>query len=263
MELRLPTTGPDNELGGRIAVVTGAGGGIGRAVAHRLALSGAVVVATDRRVTAAEQTAAGIRAAGGQAEGWAVDVADAQAMAATFDHVVEQFCSLDILVNNAGVVTAPAPLASFDEAAFDRLFAVNVKGVFLGLRHALPHMIEQRRGAVVNIASVSAVRNVRNLGPYAATKHAVVALTRAAATEVGEYGIRVNALLPGPTETPLVVGRAGAETGAGEEFAAQVPLGRISQPEEQAEAAVFLASDRASFISGSSLLVDGALAYVD
>ncbi|MCW2795718.1 MAG: short-chain dehydrogenase [Nocardioides sp.] len=256
-------TGPDDELEGRVAVVTGAGGGIGRAVALRLARAGAIVVVADRRLAAAEQTAADITAAGGQAQPMSVDVVDGSAVASMFDVTVTRWGALDILVNNAGVVTEPSPLASFDEDDFDRLVAVNFKGVFLGLRHGLPHMIEQGRGVVVNVASVSAIRNVRNLGPYAATKHAVVALTRAAATEVGEHGVRVNALLPGPTNTPLVVGREGAETGAGDEFAGQVPLGRISQPEEQAEAALFLVSDRAGFISGSSLLVDGAMAYVD
>jgi NAD(P)-dependent dehydrogenase (short-subunit alcohol dehydrogenase family) len=253
--------GVGDNLSGRVAVVTGAGGGIGRAVALRMALAGATVIAGDRRLGAAEETAA--LGAGGVVIARELDVTQSDSVAELMRRTVHEQGSLDIVVNNAGVVTAPAPVADFDEEAFDRIFAVNVKGVFLGMRHGLPHMIEQGTGVILNVASVSAVRNVRNLGAYAASKHAVVALTRAAATEVGAQGIRVNALLPGATNTPLVTGRAGAPTGAGDEFATKIPLGRISEPAEQAEAALFLVSDRASFVNGSSLLVDGGQAYLD
>jgi NAD(P)-dependent dehydrogenase (short-subunit alcohol dehydrogenase family) len=164
-------------------------------------------------------------------------------------------------VNNAGIVGARRPIARFAEEDFDRIFAVNVKGVFLGLRHALPPMLDRGRGAIVNVASVTAVRNEPELGPYAASKHAVVALTRAAAVEAAPHGVRVNALLPGPTDTPMVRGRPGAPTGAIEAYARQVPLGRVATPEEQAEVVLFLVSPRASFVTGEAVLADGGLAY--
>ena len=170
--------------------------------------------------------------------------------------------SLDILVNNAGVVTPPSPIAEFDERAFDRLMNVNVKGVFLGLRHALPVMIAQGHGVVLNVGSITAIKTIAGLGPYSASKHAVTALTRAAAIEAGPHGVRVNELLPGPTLTPMVTGPADAPTGAEVEFSAQVPLGRVSMPEEQAEAVLFLVSARSSYVNGASLLVDGGLAWV-
>jgi NAD(P)-dependent dehydrogenase (short-subunit alcohol dehydrogenase family) len=258
----LPAADP-NELKGRVAVITGGGVGIGLAIALRLGAAGATVVVSGRHGDPLQDAVARIEALGGTAEARLADVREPGAVEGLIDASVERWGALDILVNNAGIVVPPAPIAEFSEAAFDRIFAVNVKGVFLGMRHGLPHMVRQGGGVVLNVSSVSAVRNVRNLGPYAASKHAVVALTRAAATENGGSGIRVNALLPGPTRTRMVVGLPESPTGADESFAEQVPLGRISEPDEQAEAALFLVSDRSSFITGASLLVDGGLAWVD
>jgi len=263
MTTRYMPPSDSHELAGRVAVVTGGGVGIGRAIAHRVAAAGAVVVVAGRRIDALEAVRGEILELGGRSGAVVTDVRDRGAVAALISGTVEKHGRIDILVNNAGVVVPPSPIASFDEDAFERLFAVNTTSVFLGMRYALPHMIAQRSGVILNISSVSAVRNVKNLGPYAATKHAVDALTRAAATENGRWGIRVNALLPGPTRTRMVVGRDDAPTGADTEFARQVPLGRIGEPDEQAEAALFLVSDRSSFINGASLLADGGLAWVD
>ena len=237
-------------------MVTGAGGGIGRAIARRLAAAGARVIAADRRLTAAQQTADvdGIDAR-------ELDVTDSSAVADLIGATIRDHGALDVLVNNAGIVGRRAPLAELDEADFDRVMAVNVKGVFLGLRHGLPPMLERGRGAIVNVASVTAVRNEPQLGVYAASKHAVVALTRAAAIEAAPRGVRVNALLPGPTNTPMVAGTPDRPTGALEAYSRTVPLGRVSSPEEQAEVALFLASPRASFVTGEALLADGGLAY--
>ena len=262
MTLTLPAPDP-NELAGRVALITGGGVGIGHAIAVRLAAAGATVVVAGRKQAALDETVELIAAAGGRASSHAADVREQGAVHSLVEATIERNGSLDILINNAGIVVPPAPIAQFDEEAFDRIFAVNVKGVFLGMRYALPHMIRQGSGVVLNIGSVSAVRNVRDLGPYAATKHAVTALTRAAATENGGLGVRVNALLPGATRTRMVVGRPEEPTGADAAFAAQVPMGRISEPEEQAEAALFLVSDRSSYVNGASLLVDGGLAWVD
>jgi NAD(P)-dependent dehydrogenase (short-subunit alcohol dehydrogenase family) len=244
-----------------VIALTGAGRGIGRATALRLAQAGAHVVASDRRELAAE-TASAIRSAGGSAEWHCADVTSAKQMGGLVATVLARHGRLDGFVNNAGVVQRPGPLAETEEADFDRVFAVNVKGVFLGLRYALPPMLQRGSGAIVNVASITAVRHQPDLAVYGASKHAVVALSRAAAIEAGPRGVRVNALLPGPTETPMVVGRAGdPPNGAAERFADQVPLGRMAQPEEQAEVIAFLLSSRASFVSGEAILADGALAY--
>lgn len=262
--MRIPSIPPADptELAGRVSVITGGGVGIGRAIAIRFAQAGSTVVVAGRKIDALDDTVAEITAAGGTAQAVVVDVRDSAAVQSLMADTVKRWNSLDILVNNAGTVAVPAPIAEWREESFDRIFAVNVRGVFLGMRYALPFMIAQGSGVVLNISSVSAVRNVHNLGPYAATKHAVDALTRAAATENGALGIRVNGLLPGPTRTRMVVGTVDSPTTAGDGFAAEVPLGRLSEPEEQAEAALFLVSDRAAYITGASLLVDGGLAYV-
>ena len=258
----MPDAGPDQEFAGRTAVVTGAGSGIGRATAQLLALHGAHVIAVDRRPDGLESVVADILAAGGSASSVVADVTDSAAIAEIMSTATQIRGSLDILVNNAGVVTPPSPIAEFDERAFDRLMNVNVKGVFLGLRHALPVMIAQGHGVVLNVGSITAIKTIAGLVPYSASKHAVTALTRAAAIEAGPHGVRVNELLPGPTLTPMVTGPADAPTGAEVEFSAQVPLGRVSMPEEQAEAVLFLVSARSSYVNGASLLVDGGLAWV-
>ena len=253
---------PDQEFSGRTAVITGAGSGIGRATTRLLARHGAHVIAVDRRADGLEGLVREILDTGGSAASVVADVTNSAAVAEIMSTAGRARGSLDILVNNAGVVVPPCPIAEFDEDSFDRLMDVNVKGVFLGLRHALPVMIAQGHGVVLNVGSITAVKTIAGLGPYAASKHAVTALTRAAAVEAGPHGVRVNELLPGPTLTPMVSGPSGSPTGAEHAFAAQVPLGRVSAPEEQAEAVLFLVSGRSSYVNGASLLVDGGLAWI-
>ena len=250
------------EVLGQIAVITGAGSGIGLAIARLLASHGAHVVGVGLKAEPLEQMVAAIHGAGGSAEFVCADVVESLALQRIMAEAAANHGALDILVNNAGVVVPPTPIAEFDERRFDRLMDVNVKGVFLGMRHALPIMIEQGHGVILNVGSVTSIKTVPGMGPYAASKRAVTALTRAAAMEVGSSGIRVNELLPGPTLTPMVLGRPGEPTGAEEAFARQVPLGRVSSPEEQAEAALFLVSRRSSYVNGASLLVDGGLAWI-
>ena len=219
------------------------------------------MIAVDRRADGLTSLVAEIVASGGSAAPVVADVTDGTAVGEIMSTASNARGSLDIVVNNAGVVVPPRPLAEYDESAFDRLMDVNVRGVFLGLRHALPVMIAQGHGVVLNVGSVTAVKTIVGLGPYSASKHAVTALTRTAAVEAGPHGVRVNELLPGPTLTPMVKGRDGSPTGAADAFAEEVPLGRVSTPEEQAEAALFLVSDRSAFVNGASLLVDGGLAW--
>lgn len=257
----MDTLDTQRRLEGRIALVTGAGSGIGRAVSILLTRCGAHVVIADRKADRVHELSSAIRAEGGQCTAVTLDVADHAWFGAVVTAVVETHGRLDILINNAGLVTAPTSIAEFDESHFDRLMAVNLKGVFNGMNHALPVMIAAGRGTVLNVGSVTAVKVVSGLGPYAASKQAVTALTRAGALEAGPHGVRVNELQPGPTETPLVTGPPDALTGAGAGLARQVPLGRLATPEEQAHAALFLVSDEASFVNGASLLVDGGMAW--
>jgi NAD(P)-dependent dehydrogenase (short-subunit alcohol dehydrogenase family) len=236
---------------GRIAIVTGAAGGIGRATALRLAAAGAAVLAADRREEVAE-TAAAVAAAGGTALHRIVDVTDDEQVRGLVEAALERFGRLDAMVNNAGAVGPPAPLAEMDPAAFDRTLAVNARGTFLGMKHALGPMLAQGSGAIVNVASVTAITALPGLGAYTASKHAVVGLTRVGAVEGAAAGVRVNAVLPGPTATRMI----GAE-----DFSSQVPLGRAADPSEPAAVICFLASDAASFVTGESILVDGGMTY--
>jgi NAD(P)-dependent dehydrogenase (short-subunit alcohol dehydrogenase family) len=255
--------GTTEAFAGRVAIVTGAGSGIGAEVARELARRGAEVVATDRR----PDRVAGHVQAWGQEEAarttvQPLDVTDRSAFEALVQQVRERRGRLDLLVNNAGVVRPPRPLSECSDDDWDHVMGVNAKGVFNGLAAALPVMFEQGAGVVLNVGSVTAVKSVAGMGVYGASKAAVTALTRSAALEAGPHGVRVNELQPGPTLTPMVTGRSDAPTGAEEAFARAVPLGRVSTPAEQTAAALFLLSDEASYVNGASLLVDGGLAWV-
>jgi NAD(P)-dependent dehydrogenase (short-subunit alcohol dehydrogenase family) len=239
------------ELDDKVAVITGAARGIGRAAALEFAAQGAIVVVADRRDDVLA-TADDLRRAGARSLGQVLDVTDSVAVAALMATTIDRFGRLDVLFNNAGVTGRPMAIVDQDEDAFDRVLAVNVKGVFLGMKHALPPMIAQGSGSVINTSSVTAVRATPNMGVYTASKHAIVGLTRVAAIEAGPHGVRVNALLPGPTATTMI---------GDEQFAGDVPLGRVSTPAEQAAVACFLASERSSFVNGEALLADGGMAW--
>jgi NAD(P)-dependent dehydrogenase (short-subunit alcohol dehydrogenase family) len=249
------------DFSARIALVTGAGSGIGAEVARALAQSGAQVIASDRRPDRVEDSVAAWGEERARCSVRELDVTDRRAFVELVDQVRAEHGRVDLLVNNAGVVGTPKPLAECGDEDWDKIMGVNAKGVFNGLASVLPHMIERRSGVVLNMGSVSAVKQFTGLGIYGASKVAVSALTRAAALEAGPYGVRVNELQPGPTLTPMVTGPPGRATGAEESFRRQVPLGRVSTPVEQAAAALFLLSDAASYVNGATLLVDGGLAW--
>jgi NAD(P)-dependent dehydrogenase (short-subunit alcohol dehydrogenase family) len=250
-----------HDFSGRVALVTGAGSGIGAELARGLAAYGAHVVATDRRSDRVEAMVKGWGEKRDHCSVRSLDVTDRAAFAAVVDEVRAKHGDLDVLVNNAGVISAPRPLAECGDEEWDRIMGVNAKGVFNGLASVLPHMIERRSGVVLNVGSVTAVKNIAGLGIYGASKVAVSALTRTAALEAGPFGVRVNELQPGPTMTPMVTGPPRRPTGAEESYAREVPLGRVSTPSEQAAAGLFLLSDSASYVNGATLLVDGGLAW--
>src|SRR5215813_10237108 len=242
-------------LEGRVAIVTGAGQGIRQGIALCLAQAGAHVVAADAVHARAAQTAADIRASGGQALGVQTDVTQADSVSSLVYSTFTHFGKIDILVNNAGVVVVK-PIAEQTEADWDKVLSVNLKGVFLCCHRVVQEMIKQKRGAIVNIASIAAFHYTVPHVPYAASKAGVVALTRDLAYEVARFGVRVNAIAPGPIETPMM-GTA-LTPQQKEAHARNIPLGRLGQPQDIGEAAVFLVSDAASYITGATLTLSGA-----
>jgi NAD(P)-dependent dehydrogenase (short-subunit alcohol dehydrogenase family) len=245
----------------RTAIVTGAGSGIGRAIALALADEGVAVVVADIDGPRAEATAAAIGANGATAVATVTDVGDDAQAAAMVALAVERFGQLDILCNNAGISGfTGGRMAEIDEATFDAVVRTNLKGVWLGMRHAIPVMVAAGGGCIVNTASTLGVVGQARSGPYAATKHGVIGLTKTAAIEYGRHGVRVNAVCPGGIETPIT--DAFKATFSDEEWqrrneAAYPGTGRYGRPEEVAATVVFLCSAAASNIHGVALAVDG------
>ena len=256
--------GAGGRLAGRVAVVTGAAAGIGQAVALRLAEEGGRVVAADRAEAEGEATAAAIREAGGEARFVACDVADTAAVRALIAAAVDDFGRIDVLVNNAGIPGTPVPADRLAEEDWDRVIAVNLRGVFLCTKYAIPHLEASRRGAIVNIASTFGLVGAHNAPAYCASKGGVIALTRQLAVDYGPRGIRVNAVCPGYVDndmdqrrTRMAPEEAAHNLAARERAAALQPLGRQADVAEIAAAVAFLASDDASFATGAILPVDG------
>lgn len=245
-------------LAGRTALVTGAGSGIGRATALQLAREGARVAATDIAAEAAEETAALVRAAGGEAFARRCDVGSSDEVRAAVAAVVAAWGRLDCAVNNAGTEGAVTFLHELDEAAWERTLRINLTGVFLCLKHELAAMLPQGSGSIVNISSVLGVTSFAGGGDYAASKHGVIGLTKTAALEASPLGIRVNAVCPGFVQTAMADrGRAVVGDEAYAQIAQLHALRRLGTAEEIAEAACWLLSDQASFVTGSALLADG------
>ncbi|PZR16573.1 MAG: short-chain dehydrogenase [Archangium gephyra] len=247
-----------NELKGKVAIVTGAAFGIGRATAMLFARQGARVVVADVSDGAGEQTVATIRAAGGDARYVHCDVSNATQVRALISDTVDTWGRVDIAFNNAGIEGTQAPVGSLREEDFARVIAVNLTGAFLCMKYELEQMEKQGSGAIVNNASILGQVGLANAGAYTAAKHGLLGLTRAAALEYAPKGIRINAVCPGFIVTPMLE-RAGMLT---QEPVRQAIEGlhamkRLGQPEEVAEAVLFLSSSRASFVTGHPLLVDG------
>lgn len=244
---------------GKVAVVTGGGNGIGRAVCLGFAARGAKVVVVDRDAEGAAAVAAEIGAAALACTADVTRTADVQAYVA---RALEAFGRIDCFHNNAGIEGRVAPTAEYEEAMFDAVMGVNVKGVFLGLRHVLPVMIRQGSGAVVNTASTAGLIGTPGMPAYVASKHAVIGLTKVAASEVGPQGIRVNAVCPGPISTRMITDIARQVSpnnpdSVEERYTAGLPLRRYGTAEEVANVVLFLCSDLAGNVTGAQYVVDG------
>jgi NAD(P)-dependent dehydrogenase (short-subunit alcohol dehydrogenase family) len=247
---------------GKVALVTGGGNGIGRATSVAFARHGAKVVVVDRDSAGAEATAGIIRQNGGDAVAVTADVTRSEDVKAYVKAAIAQYGRIDCFFNNAGIEGRIAPTAEYDEAVFDAVIGVNVKGVFLGLRHVLPEMIRQGGGAVVNTASVAGLVASPGMPAYVASKHAVIGLTKTAAGEVARQGIRVNAVCPGPVDTRMIHAveqqiSPDNPAAVGERYQAAIPSGRYTTVDEIASMVLFLCSDLAANTTGGQFVVDG------
>lgn len=246
-------------LAGKVAIVTGGGSGFGEGIARRFAAEGAAVVIGDLNLAAAEKVAGDINKAGQKALPVAADVSQNVQMKALVEKTVEAFGGIDIMVNNAGMPQRNASLLNTDEATFDKLFAVNVKSIYLSAQHAIPEMRKRGGGCFINIASTAGVRPRPGLVWYNGSKGAVITLTKAMAVELAPEQIRVNALNPVAGLTPMLKEFMGGEETPEmkAKFVSTIPIGRFSTPTDIANAALYLASDEANFITGVCMEVDG------
>jgi NAD(P)-dependent dehydrogenase (short-subunit alcohol dehydrogenase family) len=250
------------DFAGKVAVITGAGNGIGRQVALSFAGRGAKVVAVDRDAAGAEAVAGAIRQQGGEARAQVADVSRSADVQGYVKAALDAHGRIDCFFNNAGIEGKVAHIADYDEAVFDQVMSVNVKGVFLGLRHVLPVMIGQKAGAVVNTASVAGLVGTPGMSAYVASKHAVIGLTKTAAGEVARSGIRVNAVCPGPIDTRMIHAleaqlNPSDPAAVARRYRAGLPSGRYGTVDEIANLVLFLCSDLAGNINGAQYVADG------
>ncbi len=254
-----------NRFAGKTVVVTGAAGGIGRAAVERLASEGAQVVAVDLKQSSLDEVLALAQSAGTDALAVAADVSNPADVQNYVDQAVAHFGGVDALFNNAGIEGEVAPIDQYPTDVFEQVLAVNVKGVFLGMKHVVPALRERGGGAIVNTSSVTGLMGNAFIPAYSASKHAVIGLTRSAAQTWGADNIRVNTICPSPIETRMM---RSIETGVSPEqpetikqmMETRIPLGRYGTPEEVAALVAFLCSDDARFINGGIYSIDGGMA---
>ena len=243
---------------GKVALVTGGGSGIGRATSLAFAREGAKVVVADISPEGGLETLEMIKAGGGEGMFVATDVSDESQVVAMIDASIDAFGRIDCAFNNAGIGGGRRPVHDWELADFRKVIAINLEGVFLCMKYEIPVMLRQRGGSIVNNASIAGLRGSPTLGPYVASKHAVVGLTKTAALEYIAYGVRVNAICPGWTETAILK-ELQEDPKVMKRMIERIPLKRIGRPEEIAAAVLWLCSDAASFIVGHSMVLDGGM----
>jgi NAD(P)-dependent dehydrogenase (short-subunit alcohol dehydrogenase family) len=259
----MATRGGDSlGLEGKTAVITGAGGGIGRAASVELGRAGASLLLVGRTEEALGESRRAASETGAEVRTFVADVSRSEDVRGYVEAATTAFGTIDVLVNNAGVEGPVAGLVEYPEEEFDRVIAVNLRGTFLGLRYVLPLMLERGSGSVINMSSVAGERGLQGTSGYIASKHGILGLTRAAAAEVGGAGVRVNAICAGMVDTRMLRSLCAAYLPEDpdamlEACAAASPAGRLAAPEEVAAVVRFLASDAASFVNGSAWAVDG------
>jgi NAD(P)-dependent dehydrogenase (short-subunit alcohol dehydrogenase family) len=247
---------------GQVALITGAANGIGHVAALSFARAGANIVAVDKDGAGAEKVAAEIKAAGGAAIAKAADVSKSADVAAYVKAAVDTYGRIDCFFNNAGIEGKVSSITDYDEATFDQVLAINVRGVFLGLKYVLPVMLRQKSGTVVNTSSIAGLVGTPNMSAYVASKHAVIGITKAAAGEVARGGVRVNAVCPGPINTRMIHAIEAQINPADpsvveQRYHASIPLGRYGTAQEVADMVMFLCSNYASNTTGAHFVVDG------
>lgn len=239
---------------GKVAFVTGAASGIGRATAVAFAAEGARVAILDRTETSLRETATAVGNAGGEVLTLACDVSKPEDVEAAVARTVERFGRLDIAFNNAGVENKAAPVAEIELEEWDRILDINLRGTFVCMKHELAQMVRQGGGVVVNTSSGAGIRGVAGGAAYAASKHAIIGLTKSAALDYAKSNIRVNAVLPGNIETPMMDRFTGGDIQKAIDLE---PVGRLGKPEEIAEAVLWMSADLGAFVTGASISVDG------
>jgi NAD(P)-dependent dehydrogenase (short-subunit alcohol dehydrogenase family) len=250
-----PTRRTSMRLKGKVAIITGGGSGIGRATAELFAREGAKVVVADYRTDTGQEAVQAIKDAGGEALFVKVDVSDSAQVQHMVETALDAYGGVDILFNNAGVLLF-GTVVDTEEEAWNRLMSINLNGAYLCSKAVIPHMIERGGGSIINTSSSTGAHDVNaNIAAYVTSKGGVTLLTKAMAVDHAKDKVRVNAIAPGPTDTPML--RDNLSPDELEAFAATFPMGRLGQPKELAYAVLFLASDEASFVTGAVLAVDG------
>ncbi len=245
----------------KVSVITGAGSGMGRTAALRFAAEGSRVIVADNQTAAAEETVRQVKAAGGEATPITVDISAEAGAMAMIDLAIGRYGKLDVLYNNAGVMPEDDhSVVDTPVEAWDKVMAVNVRGVYLACKYAIPRMVERRSGSIINVSSFVALLGCSvPQDAYTASKGAVLALTRSLAVQFAPQGIRTNAILPGPVETPLLMDWLLKDEKARQIRLARNPTGRFGRAEEIAALAVYLASDESAWTNGASLVIDGGI----
>lgn len=253
----MTTNHDDSNMKDRVALITGASGGIGSATARRFASLGANLMLTDIDEEALTSLARELEAEGASVAVATCDVSKEKDVEQLVERTIEKFGRIDVLFNNAGIEGPRNPVTDYATEDFEKVIDINLKGVFFGMKHVIEHMLaNEEGGAIVNTASIAGRKGFEGLTPYVASKHAVIGMTKTAALEFAAKKIRVNAICPGVIHTPMVERDSGGDLEAYEKME---PVGRLGQPEEVADLVAFLCSDRARFITGTAVHIDGGI----